>query len=95
MIPYICIGSQVRKVPSKKPKVEATWNRNLLMAIATDQKATSVHWFYFDEGNNLRKWLSEITKTLPRLNAPAAYPRNPNMVDAFGDDYSKWTFSSK
>jgi len=90
VIPYICIGSQVRKVPTKKPKVEASWNRNLLMAIATDQKASSVHWLYFDDGNNLRRWLSEMTKTLPRLNAPAVpYPRNDRMVDAFANDYDR------
>uniref|UniRef100_A0A914PJP8 PH domain-containing protein n=1 Tax=Panagrolaimus davidi TaxID=227884 RepID=A0A914PJP8_9BILA len=73
MVPFICIGPQIRKVPTKKPKVEATWDKNFLMAVASDNRASTVHWFYFDNGQNLRKWIAEITKTLPRLSTPSSY----------------------
>uniref|UniRef100_A0A914ZAF0 PH domain-containing protein n=1 Tax=Panagrolaimus superbus TaxID=310955 RepID=A0A914ZAF0_9BILA len=86
LVPFICIGPQIRKVPSKKPKVEATWDKNFLMAVASDQKAATVHWFYFDNGNNLRKWIAEITKTLPRLAHPSSYRRREYGNDNFDNN---------
>ena len=84
MVPFICIGPQIRHIPTKKPKVEATWDKNFLMAVASDQKASTVHWFYFDNGQNLRKWIAEITKTLPRLSTPYQYRRREHGIDSFG-----------
>uniref|UniRef100_A0A914Y5R2 PH domain-containing protein n=1 Tax=Panagrolaimus superbus TaxID=310955 RepID=A0A914Y5R2_9BILA len=86
LVPFICIGPQIRKVPSKKPKVESTWDKNFLMAVASDQKAATVHWFYFDNGNNLRKWIAEITKTLPRLAHPSSYRRREYGNDNFDNN---------
>uniref|UniRef100_A0A914YMZ9 Uncharacterized protein n=1 Tax=Panagrolaimus superbus TaxID=310955 RepID=A0A914YMZ9_9BILA len=90
VIPYICIGPQVRKVPSRKPRLEVTWMKELLMAIAMDQRANDVHWFYFDNGNNLRKWVSNIVPTLPRLNTPFVYPRQNNVPHTFDRDYDMY-----
>uniref|UniRef100_A0A914PFF3 Uncharacterized protein n=1 Tax=Panagrolaimus davidi TaxID=227884 RepID=A0A914PFF3_9BILA len=87
VLPYICIGPQVRKIPSKKPRVESSWTKELLMAIAMDQRADYVNWFYFDNGGNLRNWVSNIMQTLPRLNAPFAYPTQNNIPQSFERDY--------
>uniref|UniRef100_A0AC35GPX5 PH domain-containing protein n=1 Tax=Panagrolaimus sp. PS1159 TaxID=55785 RepID=A0AC35GPX5_9BILA len=70
VIPYFCIGSRIKNVPTKKPKMKSTWDKNLLMAIATDIQANSVHWFYFYKKENFRKWIYEITQTLPRIILP-------------------------
>ena len=87
VIPYICVGPQVRKIPSRKPRLESTWSKELLMAIATDQQAINVHWFYFDNGSNLRNWISNIMQSLPRLNAPFEYPRQTNIPQYYERDY--------
>lgn len=102
VIPYICIGPHVRKVPTRRPRIEATWTRDLLMAIATDQRASVVHWFYFDNGESLRRWLAEMTRTLPRYTGPPtypvanAYPRyfNDGMNPTFGEFFLSLPYHS-
>jgi len=82
VIPYICVGQQARKIPTRKPKISTTWANNLLMAIATEQTAATVHWFYFDTADNLRKWMSEITGTLPRINDKPITVAQPQVISA-------------
>jgi hypothetical protein len=80
VIPYICLGSQVRKIPQKKPRMDVTWNRDLLMAVAMDNKASTVHWFYFETVANIQQWVTQITQTLPRINDPVYPPQTTTAL---------------
>uniref|UniRef100_A0AC34F9N9 PH domain-containing protein n=1 Tax=Panagrolaimus sp. ES5 TaxID=591445 RepID=A0AC34F9N9_9BILA len=69
-IPYICIGDQINKLPTKQPALEETWSSSLLMTVSMDPKANNIHWFYFDSIDYLKRWLLEIINVLPPLYLP-------------------------
>uniref|UniRef100_A0A0K0FTQ9 PH domain-containing protein n=1 Tax=Strongyloides venezuelensis TaxID=75913 RepID=A0A0K0FTQ9_STRVS len=77
VVPYICVGQMVDRMPKKRPEVPKGNTVHHMVGIGMDPRAETVHFIMFESDSDMEEWFNQITKTLPRVEQPGGPPPQP------------------
>lgn len=74
VVPYICVGQMVDRMPKKRPEVPKGNTVHHMVGIGMDPRADTVHFIMFESDSDMEEWFNQITKTLPKVEQPTGPP---------------------